>query len=136
MNVNSIRFQQLGHALLQGVKRQAEHGARGDQPGKVRVSVRIEQRRRQVSEHVSLDGRQLKREIQNGQHERRLNLLVKRLQRVGAIGPARVLVHDALQRGTRFVVLNVVHVPLRLWHIRGLHLRILHHATRVARNVA
>ena len=75
----SIRFQQLGHALLQGVKRQAEHGAHGDQPGQVRVSVRIEQRRRQVSEHVPLDGRQLKREVQNGQHERRLTLLVNRL---------------------------------------------------------
>ena len=74
-----VRFQQLRHAFLHHVKREAEHGARGDQTGKVRVSVRIEQRRRQVSEHVSLDGRQLKREIQNGQHEWRLNLLVKRL---------------------------------------------------------
>lgn len=44
--------------------------------------------------------------------------------------------HDALQRGTRFMVMNVVDVPLRLRNIRGLHLRILHHAGGVARNVA
>ena len=131
-----VRFQQLGHALLHGVKREAEHGARDNQPGQVRVSVCIKQSRWQISEHVSFDCRQLKREIQNGQHERRLNFLIKRFQSVHAIGPARVLMHDALQRGTRFVVLNIVHVPLRLRDIRGLHLRILHHSTCVARNVA
>jgi len=72
-----IRFQQLSHALLHAVKREAKHGARENQPGQIRVSVRIKQSRWQVSEHVSFDCRQLKREIQNGQHERRLNFLVK-----------------------------------------------------------
>ena len=72
-----VRFQQLRHAFLHHVKREAEHGARGNQPGQIGVSVRIEQSRRQISEHVSFDCRQLKREVQNGQHERRLNFLVK-----------------------------------------------------------
>ena len=58
-----VRFQQLSHAFLHGVKREAEHGARDNESGQVRVSVRIEQGRRQVSEHVSLDCRQLKRKI-------------------------------------------------------------------------
>lgn len=118
------------------VKRKAEHGARGNQPRQIGVSVRVKQGRRQVPEHVPLDCRQLKRKIQDGQHERRLNLLVKGFQGVGAIGPARVLVHDAFQRGTGFMVLNVVHVPLRLRDIRGLHLGIMHHAARVAGDVA
>ena len=118
------------------VKREAEHGARGNESRQVGVSVRAKQDRRQIPKHVPLDCRQLKRKIQDGQHERRLNFLVKSFQGVGAIGPARVLVHHAFQRGTGFVVLNVVHVPLRLRDIRGLHLRIMHHAARVAGDVA
>ena len=72
-----IRFQQLGHAFLHHVKREAEHGACGNQPDQVGVSVRVEQGRRQLSEHVAFDCRQLKRKVQNGQHERRLHLFVK-----------------------------------------------------------
>lgn len=72
-----VRIQQLGHAFLHGVKREAEHGARDNQPGQVRISVRIKQSRWQVSEHVSFDRWQLKSKIQNSQHERRLNLLIK-----------------------------------------------------------
>jgi len=64
---------------LQRVKRKAEHGARGNQSGQIGVSVGAEQGRRQVAEHVPFDSRQLKRKVENGQHERRLNLLVKRL---------------------------------------------------------
>ena len=118
------------------VKREAEHGARGNETRQVGVSVRAKERRWQIPKHVPLDCRQLKRKIQDGQHERRLNFLVKGFQGVGAIGSARVLVHDALKCGTGFVVLNVVHVSLRLRDIRGLHLRILHHAARVAGDVA
>ena len=136
MHINEQLIQQLVHAFLRHVKCKAKHGAGCDEPRQIGVSVRAEQGRRQIAEHVSLDCRQLKRKVENGQHERRLNLLVKRLQRVGAVGSARVLVHDALQRGTGFVVMNVVHVALRLRDVRGLHLRILHHAARVARNVA
>ena len=72
-----IRLQQLRHAFLQSVKCKAEHGARGNQPGQIGVSIRAKEGRRQVPEHVAFDGRQLKRKIQNGQHERGLNLLVK-----------------------------------------------------------
>lgn len=74
---NSVRFQQLRHAFLHHVKRETEHGARGNQPGQIGVSVRAKQSRWQVSEHVSFDCRQLKREVENGQHERRLHFLVK-----------------------------------------------------------
>jgi len=74
-----VRFQQLVHAFLQSVKRKSKHDARGNQSSQVRVSVRAKEGRWQVAEHVSLDCRQLKRKVENGQHERRLNLLVKRL---------------------------------------------------------
>ena len=72
-----IRLQQLRHAFLQSVKCKAEHGARGNQPGQIGVSVRAKEGRRQVAEHVPLHCRQLKRKVETGQHERGLNLLVK-----------------------------------------------------------